>query len=57
MMWAIYVGKIPFFERYRVNNKKWDWEIDSAKWRKTLKRSIYLILFNQYCVVGPSILL
>jgi len=39
-MYVIYVIKLPFFERYRINNKPWDWEVDSAKWRMTLKKAI-----------------
>jgi len=37
MMFIIYKNKFPLLEKYRVMpDKKWDWETDQVKWRKTL---------------------
>jgi len=40
IMYAIYVIKLPFFERYRILNKPWPWEEDPKKWRETLKKTL-----------------
>ncbi len=51
----IYKLKINFFERYKVNDKRWPWDENPEKWSKTLQENIKLILINHLLIVPFSL--
>jgi sterol desaturase/sphingolipid hydroxylase (fatty acid hydroxylase superfamily) len=55
VLYCLYVTKIPFFESYRVSNKPWPWEENTAKWRILLKKSL-INNFLAQLVILPAFL-
>lgn len=47
----LYYYDIPALRQYRVDDKPWHWELlDSEGWKKMLHNTIWLVLFNFFCV-------
>ena len=42
----LYYFEIPFFEKYKVNNLEWPWKENPEKWKKGLKKLIFVHLLN-----------
>jgi methylsterol monooxygenase/4-alpha-methyl-delta7-sterol-4alpha-methyl oxidase len=55
IMYAIYVAKNEFFERYRVLTNPWPWESNPEQWKVMLKKSINATLFAHF-VIMPVLL-
>lgn len=52
MMWFIYVKKIPFFERYRINpNRKWPWEENKKEWDIMLKKTFKSLFISHFIII------
>lgn len=55
IMWAIYVSKIPFLERYRVNpTKPWPWEEDPVKWKLVINKTLKSLLITHFILVPAA---
>jgi len=52
IMYAIYVTKLPFFERYKIMNKPWPWEQDAEKWNTVFKNTIKNIAVS-HLILAP----
>ena len=58
MMWFIYMKKIPFFEKYRINpSKKWPWEENPETWKQTFRKSMKAILIAHLLIIPGAVLL
>jgi len=55
-MYFIYKLEIDFFERYKVHDYEWPWNVNKSEWVKFLKKSILVIAFNQF-VCTPFVLI
>ena len=42
----LYIKKIPFFEKYKVNSEKWPWEKNKKIFKSKIKKTIILISIN-----------
>ena len=42
----LYKFKIPFFEKFKSNDSPWPWEENPKKFKKDIKKIIFLYLFN-----------
>jgi sterol desaturase/sphingolipid hydroxylase (fatty acid hydroxylase superfamily) len=51
LMWVIYKLELPFFERYKCQDKPWPWKDDPAKWNQLLKDTAWNILLNQFVLL------
>ncbi len=55
-MYVIYHLEWEFFERYRVNDYEWPWNIDRPKWISFLKKTLGLVFFNQFVLIPLGII-
>jgi hypothetical protein len=44
--WVFYHYEFPFIERYKSNEESWPWHQDPQGWRKLVKKSVLVLLFN-----------
>jgi len=50
-MYAIYMMKLPFFERYRILDKPWPWESSPEIWRSVLKKTLKTLAICHFIIV------
>lgn len=55
-LYFIYVGKFPFFEKYRVSNDAWPWEDNPQEWKILLKSTVVTLFVNQMIILPISML-
>jgi len=51
VMYLIYKAKIPFFERYKINDKPWPWESDPELWKNMLKRTLKFLAISHVIII------
>jgi len=44
--WVFYHNEFSFIERYKSNEDPWPWHSDAESWRKLVKKSVLVLLFN-----------
>ena len=52
--YIFYHFEFPFIERYKCNDIPWPWNEDKERWRRLLRKSILVVLFNSNVI--PMIL-
>jgi len=50
-MYIIYKLELDFFERYKVHEFEWPWNVNKSEWVKFLSKSLLVIAFNQFVCV------
>jgi len=56
-MYAIYVIKLPFFEKYRISSKSWPWEESPEKWKAMLKKTLKNNAISHLIIVPITLVL
>jgi len=51
VMWIIYKLELPFFERYKCDDKPWPWKENPEKWNLLLKDTAKNIFLNQFVLL------
>jgi sterol desaturase/sphingolipid hydroxylase (fatty acid hydroxylase superfamily) len=51
VFWVIYKIELPFFERYKTQDRPWPWKENPEKWNKQIKRTFFFLLINHYLVI------
>ena len=51
MMYVIYHLELPFFERYKVNDRPWPWNNKNEDWNGMLYKTIKQLLFNHLLIL------
>merc|ERR1712241_331204 len=46
VFFILYNIESPFIERYKCNDLPWPWKEDRERWRRLLRKSIFVVLFN-----------